>query len=153
LDASPEWCAQWAPVCTHGNLQRAAEISNFRLKGTCFLQLSVTLISADNGLCHLIVDEQETAVYVRAIACLPHQAPEDTPVALLNGPESCTGSVWLRAPLDKRRVISFDTGKRVRTSMYGWENDPWLYDRGVRCCCDPYADVPIRASEYDDVPF
>jgi hypothetical protein len=153
LDASPEWCAQWAPACTHGNLQRAAEISNFRLKGTRFLALSVTLIGADEGLCHLIVDEQETDVYVRAIACLPHQAPEDTPVPLLSIRESWTSNVWLRAPLDKRRVISFDTGKRIRTSMYGWENDPWLYDSPVRCCCDPHADTAIRASEYDDIAF
>jgi hypothetical protein len=150
-DCAGDWLAKWAPPCPEGKFQRLAEITGFRLKAPDYLQLRVILRDDDESGCHVVVDEHESCLYVRAMAHTPELARGTRYVKETD----CPCNYWLDAPLGERVVIDVDTGAELPFFIPRWgEGLPSLYvPRPPGDLCDPDLDAILSdRARVDDPP-
>ena len=68
-DEHAAWLDKWAPKCPIGNPQRAFACLAYREREPGRLQLRVAVLPGTEGVCDVIVHEDEDTVYVRVILC------------------------------------------------------------------------------------
>ena len=126
-EAHAAWCRKWAPACPDGNPQRLCHALGFRERNIEELELRVVLGGDDYGVCHVIVDEQETEVYVRVAVCFGGRDGEVSHEYL-----DCPVRVWLDRPLGDRAVIDVDTDEELPLYTPAYLNNVPQPDHGYR---------------------
>lgn len=122
----PEWYAKWAPRCPDGNTQRMCEVVGFRLKAPDHLQLRVILRDGDNGVCQLVVEEQDDVVFVHAVACLRPDAQKGSASKRRRSDRretDCPCNWWLDAPLGERVVVNYENDEPLPLYIPHWDSD------------------------------
>lgn len=115
------WCEKWAPRCPDGNPQRLAHPLGFRERNIGELELRVALCRLDNGVCEVIVDEQDDEVHVRVLVCC-NDRDEEHPSRVREYTD-CPVRVWLEKPLGQRAVIDVDRDEELPLFTPSWWDD------------------------------
>lgn len=103
--AHAAWLDLWAPPCPLSNPQWPCACLAYRERDPGRLQLRVPL-AANQGICHIVVDEQPDLVYVRVLLCVdPHAEDDEWPPGWCD----CPVDVHLDAPLGERGVFDIET--------------------------------------------
>jgi hypothetical protein len=116
-EAHAQWCEKWAPPCPAGNPVRVRRALGFRERSVGELELRVALGGDDNGVCQVIVDEQDDEVYVRVAVCFRDEDEDEyeDEEARRRRREylDCPVRVWLEKPLGTRAVIDVDSDEEL----------------------------------------
>jgi hypothetical protein len=99
-----KWLERWAPKCPIGNPQRIRPCLAYREREPGRLQLRVALGPAE-GVCDIVVDEQEDVVYVRALLCYDREEEDARSPDYWN----CPVHVYLDRPLGDRGVFDIES--------------------------------------------
>jgi hypothetical protein len=121
-DGEPQSLAESDIRCPDGNPQRPLEILGFRLKAPGYLQLRVVLRHADNGVCYVILEQQDDHVGVRAAACQSRERLRSRSPRKRHETD-CPCNLDLAAPLGTRVVIDLDSGEELRLFIPRWHLD------------------------------
>jgi hypothetical protein len=128
-EAHREWCEKWAPPCPDGHPQRLRRALGFRERNVGELELRVALGGDDLGVCHVIVDERDTEVYVRVLVAYSDD-DEDEPRS--REYMDCPVRVWLDRPLGERAVIDVDSDEELPIFTPAYRNNIPQPDHGYR---------------------
>lgn len=111
------WLDRWAPKCPIGNPQRIRPCLAFREREPGRLQLRVAL-AREEGVCNVVVDEQEDVVYVRALLCYDPDAED------MRTPDywDCPVHVYLDRPLGDRGVFDIESDAFLPLHTPCWED-------------------------------
>ncbi len=110
-----EWLWKWAPRCPDGRPSVPRKIIAYREREPGRLQLRVPL-SGDEGVCEVVVEEDEKTVRVRALICYDDDEDESESHEQVN----CPVHVYLDRPLQDRRVIDVETGAVLPLFVPSW---------------------------------
>ncbi|HEY2441122.1 MAG TPA: hypothetical protein VGI07_12875 [Solirubrobacteraceae bacterium] len=116
--AHARWLDRWAPTCPIGNPQRVRACLAYREWDPRRLQLRVALAPGE-GICAVVVDEQEDVVYVRALLCYDPDEEETGPREYGN----CPVHVYLDEPLADRAVFDIHGDAFLRRYTPAWETE------------------------------
>jgi len=120
-----EWLDRWTPRCPIGNPQRFRSCLAYREPEPGRLQLRVALTSGE-GVCDVVVDEQEDVIYVRALLCYAPDDEETWPPEYCN----CPVHVYLDRPLGDRPVFDIHRDGFLPRYTPAWENEQTSPDDG-----------------------
>jgi hypothetical protein len=112
-----KWLEKWAPECPIGNPQRLRRCVGYREREPGRLQLRVPLGGAE-GVCDVIVAEDEESVTVRVLICYEDDDGEDAGVNAEY--VSCPVHVYLAQPLEGRAVVDLDSGEALPLFIPSW---------------------------------
>lgn len=113
-DELAEWLWKWAPRCPDGRPSVPRQIIAYREREPGRLQLRVPL-SGGNGVCEVVVEEDEKTVRVRALV---HDDDEDGPGS--HECVNCPVHVYLDRPLQDRQVVDVETGAALPLFVPSW---------------------------------
>lgn len=115
-DERIEWLEKWAPRCPDGGPSDPRKIIAYREREPGRLQLRVPL-SRGEGVCQVVVEEDETTVRVRALVCYDDdEADQPGSYERVN----CPVHVYLDRPLQDRHVIDVETGAALPLFVPSW---------------------------------
>jgi len=115
-DERGEWLEKWAPRCPDGRPSVPRKIIAYREREPGRLQLRVPL-SGDEGVCEVVVEEDEKTVRVRALVCYDDD-DEDAPAS--HERVNCPVHVYLDRPLQGRQVVDIETGAALPLFVPSW---------------------------------
>ena len=116
-DEHARWLDRWTSPCPDGHPQRVAACLGYREREPGRLQLRVALGGCDNGVCDVIVEEDEDAVRVRLLVCYDEDRLEDGEDREYT---NCPVHVYLDKPLAGRTVIDVETDEPVPLFVPSW---------------------------------
>lgn len=116
-EAHAEWCDTWAPRCPLRNPQRPATLTGYREREPGRLQLRAVLRARTEGVCDVIVEEDEETVRVRVVLCWENWDDHLGDRDYLD----CPVHVYLDKPLGGRTVIWVDNEQPLPLYEPQWE--------------------------------
>ena len=108
-DEHAAWLDKWAPKCPIGNPQRACACLAYREREPGRLQLRVAVLPGTEGVCDVIVHEDEDTVYVWVILCYEETDQDDEERECWD----CPVHAYLDQPLNGRTVIDVQTDQAL----------------------------------------
>jgi hypothetical protein len=113
-DEHAAWMQKWAPRCPLGNPSFPRKIIACREREPGRLQLRVAL-SVEEGICEVVVEEDEKTVRVRALICYDEDDPPGRREFV-----NCPVHVYLDRPLKDREVVDVQTGAVLPLFVPSW---------------------------------
>jgi hypothetical protein len=107
---------RWTSPCPDGRPQRAAVCLGYRERDPGRLQLRVAL-SGHEGVCDVIVEEDDDRVRVRLLVCCEEEITEENDDHEFS---NCPVHVYLEKQLGARTVIDVQTGEPVTLFVPTW---------------------------------
>jgi hypothetical protein len=114
-DDRSEWLEKWAPRCPDGRPSVPRELIAYREREPGRLQLRVPLCG-DEGVCEVVVEEDEKTVRVRALVCYGDDEDESGIHEYVN----CPVHVYLDRPPQGRQVVDVETGAALPLFVPSW---------------------------------
>jgi hypothetical protein len=115
-DDHARWLDRWTSPCPEGRPQRVGICLGHREREPGRLQLRVALCRGE-GVCDLIVEEDEDTVRVRLLVCYDDERVEP-------GEDreyiNCPAHVYLDKPLGRRTVMDMQTDEPVPVFVPDW---------------------------------
>ena len=115
-DERAEWLEKWAPRCPDGRPSVPRRIIAYREREPGRLQLRVPLGGSDQGVCEVVVEEDEKTVRVRALVCYDDDDDQSGSLERVN----CPVHVYLDRPLEGRQVVDVETGAALPLFVPSW---------------------------------
>jgi hypothetical protein len=116
-DEHAAWLDKWAPKCPIGNPQRVRECQAYREREPGRLQLRVAVLPATEGVCDVIVEEDEDTVRVRVLLCYEDHDDREEEREYWN----CPVHAYLESPLNGRTVIDVQTDRALPLFVPSWK--------------------------------
>jgi hypothetical protein len=122
-------CPDWAPDCPDRRSWQVRRALGFWERNLSELELRIALGGNDDGVCQVVVDEQEHEVYVRVLVHCENDSPRRSRD---HDYLDCPVRVWLERPLGKRAVIDVDSDEELHLFTPAYLNNVPQADHGYR---------------------